>query len=342
MKILWAYGEESIFSVIKLALIIAPPKANFYQGMRVLITGGAGFIGSHLADAYLARGDDVFILDDLSAGSERNVQKALKNGAHFLKASILSKQATDWIDSMRPDLINHHAAQKSVRASIANPILDAESNILGTLKLLEASTRAGCKKFIFASSGGAIYGEQKYFPADEFHPCEPISPYGASKLSSEIYLNIYSKTYGLGAKCLRYANVYGPRQDPNGEAGVVAIFSKMMLKASPTSIFGDGKQTRDFVYVKDIVNLNLAHEPKIGSFEIVNVGTGKETSICSLHKELSDLTGYQLAAKSAPTQEGDQKRSAIISNKIDSKFFTPLNEGLRETIISFKSGESQC
>lgn len=303
--------------------------------MKVLITGGAGFIGSHLADAYLKNGDEVYIVDDLSSGSKANINEALKAGAHFIESSLQSSKIFEIIEKIKPDLINHHAAQKSVRDSVENPKKDADINIMGLLNLLEAARHVGCKKIIFASSGGVAYGEQTEFPATEDHPKNPCSPYGVSKVSSELYLNFYSMQWGFDATCLRYANIYGPRQDPLGEAGVVAIFSNRMRDQKDTVIYGDGKKTRDFVLVDDVVTANLAATKILGGFQIYNIGTGRETSILELHRTLAQVAKYNRDVKFEPAKPGEQERSVLSYELFKSKTgWTPkyaLKDGLTKT-----------
>ncbi|HZY10966.1 MAG TPA: NAD-dependent epimerase/dehydratase family protein, partial [Bacteroidota bacterium] len=222
--------------------------------MNILVTGGAGFIGSHVADACISSGHSVFIIDDLSMGK----REYLNSNAKFLKMDIRDEKVREVFQKEKFDVLIHHAAQMDVRKSVDDPLFDASVNIVGTLNLLENCRSSGVRKFIFASTGGAIYGEQDYFPADETHPVRPCSPYGVSKLSIEKYLNYYHVVYGLNYICLRYANVYGPRQNPHGEAGVVAIFTSKMLSGDQPVINGNGKQTRDYVYVEDVVRANLS------------------------------------------------------------------------------------
>src|SRR5689334_17021362 len=211
--------------------------------MRILVTGGAGFIGSNVADAFIERGHEVFVIDDLSSGTREN----LPEQAQFLEASITAGECRTAFESFRPDVLCHHAAQIDVRRSVADPAFDAEINVIGTIRLLELCRELGTRRILFASTGGALYGEQDFFPATEAHPTRPISPYGVAKLSVEHYLHYYSVEHGFRAACLRYANVYGPRQNPHGEAGVVAIFTSRLLRGEAPTINGDGLQTRDYV-----------------------------------------------------------------------------------------------
>ena len=240
--------------------------------MKVLVTGGAGFIGSHIVDAYIAAGHHVEIIDNLVTGREQNINPR----AVFHRADIRDAEAVARVfGATRFDVVNHHAAQMDVRRSVADPVYDASVNVLGVLTLLEAAMKTGVRRFVFASSGGAIYGEQDVFPADEKHATRPISPYGVAKLTTEQYLFYYEAVYGIESVCLRYANVYGPRQNPEGEAGVVAIFTTKMLKGEQPVVNGDGKQTRDYVFVGDVVRANVL-ALGLNGFRILNVGTGVE------------------------------------------------------------------
>ncbi|MEM1180048.1 MAG: NAD-dependent epimerase/dehydratase family protein [Acidobacteriota bacterium] len=274
--------------------------------MTVCVTGGAGFIGSHVADAFLQAGHRVVIIDDMSGGKEENIPGA----AEFHRVDIRSAEAAAVIEASRPDILVHHAAQMDVRRSVADPVFDADVNICGTLNLLEAGRRAGTRQVIFASTGGAIYGEQDVFPADEEHPQRPVSPYGASKLAVERYLFFYHEAYGLNAACLRYANVYGERQNPHGEAGVVAIFLERLLGDLTPRINGDGQQTRDYVHVSDVVKANLAVAGLPG-FRIYNVGTGLETSVVELYGQLVQALGVEREPEYGPGKPGEQRRSVI-------------------------------
>ncbi|MEM8993777.1 MAG: NAD-dependent epimerase/dehydratase family protein [Acidobacteriota bacterium] len=274
--------------------------------MTICVTGGAGFIGSHVADAFLDGGHRVVIIDDLSGGKTENIPDA----AEFHRVDIRSSEAAGVIESSRPDVLIHHAAQMDVRRSVADPVFDADVNICGTLNLLEAARRAGTRQVIFASTGGAIYGEQDVFPADEEHPQRPVSPYGASKLAVERYLFFYHQAYGLDAACLRYANVYGERQNPHGEAGVVAIFLERLLGGDTPRINGDGEQTRDYVHVSDVVKANVAVAGLPG-FRVYNVGTGVETSVVELYRSLVTALGVDRDPEYGPAKPGEQRRSVI-------------------------------
>jgi UDP-glucose 4-epimerase len=304
--------------------------------LKILVTGGAGFIASQVADAFINEGHTVFIVDDLSTGFEKNINPK----AEFLKASICDPDLSGLFKKEKFDLINHHAAQMDVRRSVADPVFDANINILGTINLLKNAVKTGVKKFMFASTGGAVYGEQKYFPADENHPADPLSPYGISKLSVEKYLYFYKVQYNLNYTILRYANIYGPRQNPFGEAGVVAIFCSRLLKGEQPVINGTGEQTRDYVFVGDVVHANLLtlddHES-----DIYNIGTGKETNVNQLFRLLNRITGKNKEEKHGPAAPGEQMRSVITSDKIFEKFgwrpSTPLEEGLEKTAEFFSN-----
>jgi len=303
--------------------------------MRILITGGAGFIGSNVADRYVAEGHDLLILDDLSSGKERNIPRE----ARFVLCDIGSDTALEAIRSFRPEVVNHHAAQINVRASVRDPQYDARVNILSTLRLLEGCRENGVRKFLFASSGGAGYGEQEEFPADETHPVRPVSPYGASKMAVELYLHYYGAQHGIDYTSLRYSNVYGPRQDPHGEAGVVAIFCTKLLQGQRAIVNGDGEQTRDYVYVGDVVRANLAALTR-GSGIAVNIGTGVETSVNTLFRILRDLTGSEQEELHGPAMPGEQLRSCL-ENRLASEELgwypeMSLEEGLARTVSFFR------
>ena len=302
--------------------------------MRVLLTGGAGFIGSHVADSLLQRGHDVAVLDDLSSGKRENVPE----GAALHEADIRSGCAGVF-RSFRPDALCHLAAQMDVRRSVREPDFDADVNVLGTLRLLQACVEHGVGRVVFASTGGAIYGEQSEFPAREEHPEYPVSPYGVSKLAGERYLNYYRVQHGLSYAALRYANVYGPRQDPHGEAGVVAIFSGNLAAGRPSTIFGTGEQTRDYVYVGDVARANvlaLEGEAPSGAY---NVGTGIETSVNDLYEGLREPTGRDLPPRHGPAKPGEQARSSVDPTKaareLGWKPETDLATGLERTLRFF-------
>ncbi len=304
--------------------------------MKILVTGGAGFIASQVADAFLNNGNEVFILDNLSTGFEKNINPKAK----FIKDDITNKQLSSLFEKEKFDVVNHHAAQMDVRRSVADPAFDANTNIIGTINLLQNCIKTGVKKFMFASTGGAVYGEQSYFPADENHPTSPLSPYGISKLAVEKYLYFYHVQYKLNYTILRYANIYGPRQNPFGEAGVVAIFSSKLLKGEQPVINGSGLQTRDYVFVGDVVKANLT-ALKDEHSDVYNIGTGKETNVNDLYGILNNLVGKGQIEKHGPAAPGEQMRSVITSDKFYKKFgwrpSTTLEEGLKKTVEYFKA-----
>ncbi|MGB8657685.1 MAG: NAD-dependent epimerase/dehydratase family protein [Candidatus Zixiibacteriota bacterium] len=274
--------------------------------MKILVTGGAGFIGSNVADGFIQEGHRLVIVDNLSTGLESN----LNQKANFFKVDIRSVVIEKIFEKTKPDVLCHHAAQIDVRKSTADPVFDADTNILGSLNLLNACVKYKVKKVIFASTGGAIYGEQDRFPADENHPANPLSPYGVAKLTIEKYLHFYRQTHGIDFVSLRYANVYGPRQNPFGEAGVVAIFTERLLTDKEVIINGKGTQTRDFLFVKDVVNSNLLalSYPRSGIF---NIGTGIETDINSIFRILKEKTGSKQKERHGPAMPGEQQRSVL-------------------------------
>jgi UDP-glucose 4-epimerase len=274
--------------------------------MRVLLSGGAGFIGSHVAYHLLSRGHEVAVVDDLSSGKRENVPK----GASFHKLDIRTG-CTDLFEEFRPEALCHQAAQMDVRRSVREPDFDAEVNVLGTLRLLENCVRYGVEKVVFASTGGAVYGEQKAFPAPEDHPQYPVSPYGVSKLAGERYLNFYHVQYGLPYAALRYANVYGPRQDPHGEAGVVAVFCGNLAAGRLSTIYGTGEQTRDYVHVEDVARANVLAVEGVSPPGAYNIGTGIETSVEELYELLREISGKGLPPKHGPRRPGEQARSSI-------------------------------
>src|SRR5688572_7626828 len=301
----------------------------------ICITGGAGFIGSHLAEAFLARGERVLILDDLSGGRRENVP----DGAELHVFDIRSPEAAALVRESGVDVLVHHAAQMDVRRSVENPAFDAHVNILGSLNLVQAAQNGGVKQVVFASTGGAIYGEQDYFPADEQHAARPVSPYGVSKLSFERYLFYFHVAYGLNATCLRYANVYGERQNPHGEAGVVAIFLSRLLAGQNATINGEGLQTRDYTHVSDVVRANVAVLGRPG-FHVYNVGTGVETSVVDLYNEIARALETDRPASHGPAKQGEQQRSVVDAGRLRKDFGLPepldLSQGLARTAAWFK------
>ena len=305
------------------------------------MTGGAGFIGSHVVDAYVAAGHEVVVVDDLSTGHREN----LNPRARFVQMDIGTPEIGALIGAERPTVLNLHTAQMDVRRSVADPAFDARTNILGTINLLEGARRAGVKRVIFVSSGGAAYGEQDVFPAPETHPTRPVSPYGVSKRAGELYAFFYQAEYGIPFFALRYANVYGPRQDPHGEAGVVAIFSGKMLRGEPVTVNGDGTQTRDYVYVGDVVRANLLaleREP-CGA---VNIGTGIETDVNRLAALLLQVSGARSEVRHGPAKAGEQRRSVIdcrlAAQKLGWRPEVSLEEGLRRTVEFFRTRAAQA
>ncbi len=302
----------------------------------VCITGGAGFIGSHVADGFLAAGDRVLILDDLSGGKRENVPA----GAELFVLDIRSPEAAQMIADEGVELLIHHAAQMDVRRSVEDPVFDAQVNVVGTLNLLEAGRKAKLSQVLFASTGGAIYGEQEAFPATEEHPTRPVSPYGASKLAVERYLYFYHVAYGLDVACLRYANVYGERQNPHGEAGVVAIFLQRLLGGGSAMINGTGRQTRDYVHVSDVVRANLAAAGRPG-FLTYNVGTAIETDVVELYRQIAAALGVDRPAEHGPAKAGEQLRSVIDGSRgrrdLGLPEPLPLAEGLSRTASWFRA-----
>jgi UDP-glucose 4-epimerase len=307
--------------------------------VNVLITGGAGFIGSHIVDAFVSRGGRVVVLDNLSAGSTQN----LNSKAEFIKGDITDAALVRrMFREYKFEIVNHHAAQLDIRKSVADPVFDAQQNIIGTLNLLEAGREAGTvKRFMFASTGGAIYGEQDYFPADEKHPTRPISPYGVAKRSIELYLHYYHEVHGIEYVAFRYTNVYGPRQSPHGEAGVVAIFTEQLLNGKQAIIHGDGAQTRDYVYVGDVVRAHLLALDKLKTSDIFNISTGKETDVNEIFKILSELTtNGEAKPKHGAAKAGEQQRSVCSYEHAERVLGwrpeTALGDGLRETVNFFQ------
>lgn len=304
--------------------------------MNILVTGGAGFIGSNVADAFIENGHSVIIIDDFSSGRDENVNPKAKVYRMDIRDAGVEKILRD----EKIVVMCHHAAQMDVRRSVSDPQFDASVNVLGFLNLMEAGRKHGLKKVIFSSTGGAIYGEQDHFPADESHATRPLSPYGITKLVTEKYLFFYKEVYGIEHVILRYANIYGPRQNPHGEAGVVAIFASKMLKGEQPVINGDGKQTRDYVFVGDVVKANLLALPYKGS-NIFNIGTGIETDVNQLFRHIKNHTGSTCAEEHAPAKAGEQMRSVISSKKIHVELgWTPtvtIEEGLKRTVEYFKN-----
>jgi len=303
--------------------------------MKVLVTGGAGFIGSHLVDRLVQEGHDVVVVDNLSTGKRRNLNRA----ARFFKLDIQSWRLERVFRNERPQVVMHLAAQMDVRKSVEDPVFDAQVNVLGMLNVLQQAVRHGVRKVVFSSSGGAIYGEQEIYPAPESHVTRPLSPYGISKLCGEQYLSYYQRVSGLRMVNLRYSNVYGPRQDPDGEAGVVAIFIQKLLNNEQAIVNGNGRQTRDFIYVEDVVEANLVvmGQDIQGTY---NVGTGEETSINDLLGILISHTNSTCKEVHGPALNGEQVRSVIDSSKLHQELSwepkVELREGLKRTVEYFR------
>jgi UDP-glucose 4-epimerase len=315
---------------------LAIHEPNTQQLMNILVTGGAGFIGSTIADAYIKAGHNVVIIDNLSTGQLENVPKA----SSFYQMDIRDEDVYDIIHQHEVQMINHHAAQIDVRRSVLDPKYDLSVNVLGTLNLIEAGIRQGISRMIFASTGGAIYGEQDYFPADEQHPTNPCSPYGITKLTVEKYLNYYRLEKGLTYTVLRYTNVYGPRQNPHGEAGVVAIFSEKMLRGVEAIINGDGMQTRDYVFVDDVVAANLLALSMEGT-DTFNVCTGVESTVVDIFRHLNAALDEPLPERYGPAKPGEQRRSVCTHEKIRAALgWSPtvqLPDGLAQTLRFFRN-----
>jgi len=303
--------------------------------MNILVSGGGGFIGSHIADEYISLGHNVVIIDNLSAGFEEFVNPKAK----FYNADIRDEKVGKIISENKIDVINHHAAKINLRQSVLDPVSDAEINILGAVNLFQKGFEAGIKKIIFASSGGAIYGEEESLPISEEQPTGPKSPYGINKLAVEKYLYYYKTVHGLDYTALRYANAYGPRQSTSGESGVIAILSDMLLKGKQFVINGDGKQTRDYVYISDIVKANVLALGK-SKFDVYNIGRGKETTVNYIFKKLNEIAGTSFKENHGPAKIGEQRRSALsykrIENSLGWKPETGIDEGLKLTFEFFK------
>lgn len=306
---------------------------------KILVTGGAGFIGSHVVELFLEKGYEVIIIDDLSTGRESNIDPRAK----FYKMDIRSPEVREVFAAERPDYVSHHAAQMDVRHSVAQPLFDADVNILGSINLIECAKEFGVKRFIYISTGGAVYGEPERVPCDETHPVNPICPYGASKHTVEHYLFMYHANYGLNYMVLRYPNVYGPRQNPHGEAGVVAIFTGKMLAGESVTINGDGDQTRDYVYVGDCAYANylavtVDHKPGI-----YNLGWGRPTSVNDIFETLTKIIAYPHPANHGPAKVGETRHIYLDSSKIKADLgWTPtltLQEGLEKTVAYVRQSE---
>ncbi|MFQ5509910.1 MAG: NAD-dependent epimerase/dehydratase family protein [Leptospirillia bacterium] len=302
--------------------------------MKCLVTGGAGFIGSHLVDRLVLEGHEVQVVDDLSHGK----RAAVNPSAKLVKMDIRSPRIGRKVRNFRPQVIFHLAAQMDVRKSVDDPLFDAHVNVIGTLNIMQAAVESGCPRLLFASSGGAVYGEQETFPATESHPTRPMSPYGITKRCGELYADYY-KALGLHCASMRLGNVYGPRQDPHGEAGVVAIFTQLMLEGKTPTINGTGRQTRDFVYVDDVVDAFLSAFINERSGEY-NVGTGIESDVNRLYELIAKHVGFSDNPIHGPAKDGEQLRSVISAKKFNGETDweprTSLDEGIRETVAWFR------
>ena len=306
------------------------------MSQKVLITGGAGFVGGHVVDAHIARGDRVWVIDDLSSGRLASVP----SGAELVEMDIADPRARELILDVDFDLINHHAAQIDVRASVADPVADARVNIAGLLNILEAARDAGTGRVVFVSSGGVVYGEPEVYPTPEDAPKRPVSPYGVSKLAGEYYLDYFRAVHGLDYVALRYSNVYGPGQDPHGEAGVVAIFCNRLIDGEPLDIYGDGAQTRDYVYVEDVAAANLlASEMPLPDGDGIdarayNVGTGEASSVNTMATLLEEVAGVRPGRVHRDARPGEVRRNVLSTARIRGMGWSPartLREGLART-----------
>jgi UDP-glucose 4-epimerase len=306
----------------------------------VLVTGGAGFIGSHLVDDVLARGERALVLDNLSTGRSENVPA----GAVFYRRDLLDPGLGELLADEKVDVVNHHAAQANVRVSIEDPAEDARVNVLGGLKLVTACRQAGVKRFVFASSGGTVYGEQQVYPCDEEHPKRPTSPYGVAKYAFELYLDAFGQMGDLEPVILRYANVYGPRQWPKGEAGIVAILAELLLAGQRPRIFGDGEQTRDYVHVADVVAANRAaySTDRLGAY---NVGTGVETSVNALYDLVARELGTTIEPLHVAAVAAELRRNSLdaaqIERELGVSIGTRLSDGLASTLAWYRARAAQ-
>ena len=308
--------------------------------MRALVTGGSGFIGSNLVDALVERGDEVTVVDDLSTGRRENLDHALTRGAELAELDIRDAEGVrEQVAGSQPEVVFHLAAQIDVRRSAADPALDARINVEGTINVLEAARAAGVRRVVNTSTGGAIYGEGRVIPAPEDHPVAPEAPYGLSKFCAENYCDLFTRFHGLSTVSLRYGNVYGPRQDPLGEAGVIAIFCGKVLEGGRPTVFGDGLQTRDYIYVGDVVNANLlaADHDGTGAY---NIGTGVQTSVLELVEALGAHAEGGFEAEMAPERPGEVRHIALDAGRAQSELGwsaeTELSAGLERTLASLR------
>jgi len=311
--------------------------------MRTLVTGGAGFIGSTLVDRLLDQGHEVVVVDDFSRGRRENLQGAIARGATVIEGDITVLDLNEVVAQAQPEVIFHLAAQIDVRASVADPLHDAQVNVLGTIRLAEAARLAGVRKVVFTSSGGSIYGSPEHLPVAETAALAPMSPYAAAKVSGEVYLNMYRSLYGLDCTHIAPANVYGPRQDPHGEAGVVAIFAKHLLSGAPTKLFGDGGNTRDYVYVDDVVAAFVLASTEAGGGQRFNVGTGVQTSDRELHTMVAAAAGAADDPTFEPARLGDVRDSSIDGSHAGVVLgWSPavsLTEGIKRTVDYFRNND---
>ena len=309
--------------------------------MRALVTGAAGFIGSSLVDRLLADGNTVVAVDDLSSGRLANLDGArVHDGFEFVEADIVDADLIGLLADTRPEVIYHLAAQIDVRRSVADPQFDATVNVIGALRLAEAARRAGVRKVVNTSSGGAIYGVPENFPTNEAAPADPVSPYGAAKLAAEVYFNSFRHLYRMDCTHIAPSNVYGPRQEPHGEAGVIAVFAKALLAGQPTTVFGDGSNTRDYVFVDDVVDAFIRASGTAGSGQRFNIGTGLETSDRALHTVVAAVVGAPDEPQSAPVRLGDLQRSCLDIRKAEMvlswRARVRLEDGVRRTVEYFR------
>jgi UDP-glucose 4-epimerase len=314
--------------------------------VRALVTGAAGFIGSTLVDRLLADGHSVVSLDNFASGKATNLEHLADDAAHdFIEADIVTADLDAILDEQRPEVVFHLAAQIDVRHSVADPQFDASVNVIGTVRLAEAARRAGVRKVVHTSSGGSIYGTPPQYPTSETLPTDPASPYAAGKVAGEIYLNTFRHLYDLDCSHIAPANVYGPRQDPHGEAGVVAIFAQALLSGKPTKVFGDGGNTRDYVFVDDVVDAFVKASGDAGSGQRFNIGTGIETSDRQLHTAVANAVGGPDDPEFHPPRLGDLRRSCLdISSAARVLGWRPqvqLEEGVRRTVEYFRNAHTR-
>ena len=309
--------------------------------MRALVTGAAGFIGSTLVDRLIADGHTVIGVDDLSSGRMGNLDRARSNDTFaFVEADIVSADLIGLLAEAKPEVVYHLAAQIDVRRSVSDPQFDATVNVVGTVRVAEAARLAGVRKVVHTSSGGSVYGAPRNYPTSETAPTDPASPYAASKIAGEIYLNTFRNLHGMDCSHIAPSNVYGPRQDPHGEAGVVAIFVKALLAGQPTVVFGDGSNTRDYVFVDDVVDAFVRASGSPGSGQRFNIGTGVETSDRKLHSVVAGVIGAPDEPQSAPARLGDLKRSCLDARKAEMvlswRAAVRLEDGVRRTVEYFR------